>query len=144
MLRGAPLLIAFISKVLSKHMFNLQKRSWILQGCLARGTFSRFQGTSYLYILFLLAMRYGWYVLLVLSADLARNERQWSGFVRHAMFTMFLLNLPMYYPSTSKKVLSPQQKKIVKPPLSQWYSYEKNLDMKSTSWIGTHDKESLV
>lgn len=28
MLRGAPLLIAFISKVLSKHiMFNLQKRS---------------------------------------------------------------------------------------------------------------------
>ena len=58
----------------------------------------------------------------------------------------------MYYPGTSKKVLPPQQKKIVKTPLSKSmiqirtavsYIFE-NLDMKSTSWIGTHDKESLA
>ena len=47
----------------------------------------------------------------------------------------------MYYPGTSKKVLPPQQKKIVKTPLSKSmiqirtavsYIFE-NLDMKSTS-----------
>ena len=52
----------------------------------------------------------------------------------------------IYYPSKSAAV---QQKKIVKPHLSQWYSYAlksatqvktcEDIDMKPTSWIGTHE-----
>lgn len=59
-LRGAPLLIAFISKVLSEHMFNLQKDHSFARVPSVRyiESISGWWGTGYLYFV-VLAMRYG-------------------------------------------------------------------------------------
>ena len=55
--------------------------------------------------------------------------------------------LLVYYPSKSAAA----QEKKIKPPLSQWIQLRsevscilEDLDMKSTSSIGTHAKESLA
>ena len=55
---------------------SICKRIVFLQGYLARGTFSRSRlARNWLLTVYfvVLAMRYGWYVLAVSSADLARN-----------------------------------------------------------------------